>query len=267
MWGGTLVRYVERAEDVRLQWELYDVVKFEHLRRLFPRGGGTRSLECGCGSASVSLFFAKRGYEAVTLDFAPNALALARRNFLAEGLAGRFVCADVEGTPFPDGAYDVVMSFGLIEHFVDVRAIIQEMVRLVRPGGVLFLDIVPKRFNVQTIANITFNWYAALAHGLLTGRPREGWLRARALFAPPFFENSYRMEQYAGWMEEAGLMDVRISGCNPFPRLYLPGPLDRIFVQLLIGLLPWWRRFDAQQDGWFKKHWARAWWAHGVKPA
>jgi len=267
MWDGALIRYVERPEDVRVQWELYDVVKFEHLRRLFPRGHGTRSLECGCGSAGVSLFFAKRGYDAVMLDFAPNALALARRNFLAEGVAGRFVCADVGGTPFRDGAYDVVMSFGLIEHFVDVRPIIREMVRVLRPGGMLFLDIVPKRFNVQTIANVTFNWYAALAHGVLTGRPLEGWRRARALFAPPFFENSYRTEQYAAWMEEAGLVDVQISGNNPFPRLYLPGPLDRIFIRLLTGLLPWWRRFDAQPDGWFKRHWARAWWARGIKPA
>jgi len=267
MWGGTLARYVERPEDVRTQWELYDVVKFEHLRRLFPRGHGMRSLECGCGSAGVSLFFAKRAYDAVMLDFAPNALALAQRSFLAESVAGRFVCADVGDTPFPDGAYDVVMSFGLIEHFVDVRPIIRGMVRVLRPGGMLFLDIVPKRFNVQTIANITFNWYASIAHGLLTGRPREGWRRARALFAPPFFENSYRMEQYAAWMEEAGLVEVRISGNNPFPRLYLPGPLDRVFVRLLIGLLPWWRRFNAKKDGWFKKHWARAWWAHGMKPA
>ncbi len=267
MWKGAGMRYVERLQDVRSQWELYEVVKFERLRRLFPDRSGTRSLECGCGSAGVSLHLSKRSYDVVMLDFAPSALDLAKRNFTAEGAEGRFVLADVGGTPFRDASFDVVMSFGLIEHFVDVRPIIAEMVRVLRPGGLLFLDIVAKRFNVQTVANVAFNWYAALAFGVLTGQPRLGWRRAREQFTPPYFENSFSMGQYAAWMEESGLVDVHIAGSNPFPRLYLPGMLDRLFIRLMISLLPWWRRFDAKQDGWIKRRWARAWWAHGVKPA
>ena len=267
MWSQADFHYVERLEDVRTQWELYEIVKFDYLRNLFSTRQGTRSLECGCGSAAVSLHFSKRGFDTVMLDFTPSALGMARRNFSAERTAGRFVQGDVGGMPFREGAFDVVMSFGLIEHFVDVRPIIQEMVRALRPGGLLFVDIVPKRFNVQVLANLSFNWYVALAHGLLTGRPRQGWRRAREQFKPPYFENSFSMDQYAGWMREAGLVDVHVAGNNPFPRLYLPGPLDRLFIRLMIGLLPWWRRFDAKQDGWLKKRWARAWWAHGVKPA
>jgi SAM-dependent methyltransferase len=267
MWAGAGARYVERIEDVRSQWELYEVVKFDYLHGLFPQGPRTRSLECGCGSAAVSLHFARRGYGAVMLDFAPSALRVARRNFAAAGAAGRWVRADVARTPFRGGAFDVVMSFGLIEHFADVRPIIEEMVRLLRPGGLLFLDIVPKRFNVQTLANLAFNWYAAVAFGLVTGRPALGWRRAREQFVPPYFENRFTMEQYAAWMREAGLVEVHIGGNNPFPRLYLPGTLDRLFIRLMIGLLPWWRRFDARQDGWIKRHWARAWWAHGRKVA
>ena len=90
---------------------------------------------------------------------------------------------------------------------------------------------------------------------------------AREQFRPPYFENSSSQEEYTAWMREAGLVDVHIAGNNPFPRLYLPGVLDRLFIRLMIAWLPWWRRFDAQQDGVIKRHWARAWWAHGVKPA
>ncbi len=267
MWRGSMMRYVERLTDVRSQWELYEIVKFDRLRELFPLQPGTRSLECGCGSAGVSLHFSKRGYEAVMLDFAPSALGLARRNFAQESARGRFVLADVCGTPFRNASFDVVMSFGLIEHFVDVSAIIREMVRVLRPGGLVFLDIVPRRFNVQTVANAVYNWYAALAFGVLTGQPRSGWRRAKEQFVPPYFENEYTMEQYAGWMEEAGLVDVRITGSNPFPRLYLPSLLDAVFLRFMVAMLPWWRRFDAKPDGWIKRRWARAWWAHGVKPA
>jgi hypothetical protein len=60
---------------------------------------------------------------------------------------------------------------------------------------------------------------------------------------------------------------VFITGNNPFPRLYFPPGLDRMFIRSLIRLLPAWRRFDAMPDGLWKRHWARAWWAHGYKQA
>lgn len=267
MWAGSRSRYVEDLDDVRNQWELYEIRKYEYLRTLFPAAPGTLSLECGCGSAGVSLHLARRGYRAVMLDFAPSALGLARQNFSANGTTGVFVNGDVNGMPFADGQFDVVCSFGLIEHFVDVRPIIGEMVRVLRPGGLLFLDIVPARFNVQTIANIVFNWWVALGYGLLSGNPRLGVAKAAALFRPPYFENAFSMEQYAGWMAAAGCEQVFITGNNPFPRLYLPAAVDRSFLRWLIRRLPAWRRFDAMPDGAWKRHWSRAWWAHGYKRA
>lgn len=265
MWAGSRARYVEELREVQSQWELYEIRKFEYLRGLFPAAAGTRSLECGCGSAGVSLHFAQRGYEAVMLDLAPSALQLARRNFREQGALGRFVQGDVTALPFDDGTFDVVASFGLIEHFHDVRPVIREMVRVLKPGGLLFLDIVPARFNVQTLANILVNLWAALVYGLVTSQVRLGLRKAMALFRPPYYENSFSMREYARWMEEAGCERVFITGNNPFPRLYLPPALDRWFLRALAAALPAWRRFDSLPEGFWKRHWARAWWAHGYK--
>jgi ubiquinone/menaquinone biosynthesis C-methylase UbiE len=267
MWKEHRPRFAQTLDEVRSQWDLYEIVKYDYLTTLFPSAPGTRSLECGCGSANASLYFALRGYDAVMLDYAESALDLARRNFNDAGARGTFVRGDVSRLEFPDASFDVVMSFGVIEHFHDVRPVIQEMMRVLRPGGLLFIDIVPKRFNVQTLANLTFNWWAAIGHGLLTGKPLAGLRKARELFRPPFYENSFTRAEYAAWMREAGCEDVVITGNNPFPRLYLPGPVDRLFIGALKWALPWWKRFDRSPNEGMKKHWARAWWAHGFKKA
>jgi trans-aconitate methyltransferase len=41
----------------------------------------------------------------------------------------------------PQKLYDMVLSFGLIEHFVDTKAIIETHLRFLKPGGVLFITL------------------------------------------------------------------------------------------------------------------------------
>lgn len=41
----------------------------------------------------------------------------------------------------PKKFYDMVLSFGLIEHFTDTKAIIETHLRFLRPGGVLFITL------------------------------------------------------------------------------------------------------------------------------
>lgn len=266
MWQGSNSRFVHSLEQVQTQWELYEVVKFEYLADLFPDTPGTRSLECGCGSAGVSAFFARRGYATAMLDFAPSALDLARRNFREHALDGQFVHADSGRLPLTANSFDVVMSYGLVEHFADPQPFIDEMVRVLKPGGLLFADIVPRRFNVQTLAHLLFNPFAVVTYGLMHENLRWTARKLYSLFVPEYYENSFSLSEYREFMGRAGLERISITGNNPFPRLYLPDVLDKHYIRLLIGLLPLWRRFD-QSRGWFLDEiWARAWWAHGYKP-
>lgn len=41
----------------------------------------------------------------------------------------------------PNKLYDMVLSFGLIEHFADTKAIIETHLRFLKPGGVLFITL------------------------------------------------------------------------------------------------------------------------------
>jgi ubiquinone/menaquinone biosynthesis C-methylase UbiE len=127
----------------------------EQLRRVAAKRLGNRplrALEVGCGRGTVSQFLAADGHDTVLLDTSPDALDIARRNFEAAGLHGEFVLGDAEQLPFGDGAFDLVFSIGLLEHFDDPSRLIAEKRRVARPGGLIWDEVIPDTASVQTVA-------------------------------------------------------------------------------------------------------------------
>ena len=178
--------YSEKADT---QGKLFELVKIGFLNEIFPKPPA-KMLEVGCGSAFVSLFFAKRGYETHCLDINKFILKISEKNFKAEGIKGKFIAGNAEKLPFPDNQFDIVTSFGLLEHFENPQTAISEMVRVLKPGGLFFADIVPDRFSCQTIGNV-FNSFVVLIYWLLKGKPALGLAKALRNFKPAYFENSF----------------------------------------------------------------------------
>jgi SAM-dependent methyltransferase len=59
-----------------------------------------------------------------------------------ETSAGRtLACGDVGALPFPDAYFDLVTSIAAFEHFLDVPAVVAELHRVLRPGGVVWISI------------------------------------------------------------------------------------------------------------------------------
>jgi SAM-dependent methyltransferase len=84
---------------------------------------------------TVRLF--ERGAAAVTgIDISARELDRARRAIEAEGYARRFhgVVADAHKTPFDDASFDVIVG-GSILHHLDLPVALDEIRRLLRPGG------------------------------------------------------------------------------------------------------------------------------------
>jgi SAM-dependent methyltransferase len=211
----------------------------------------------------VAAVLAGQGYRCTLLDAAPAALRVARRRFARAGLAATFVQGNVYGLPFPDDSFDILTSFGLLEHFADVDRVIAEMVRVIRPGGLFFADIVPARFSVQTVGTL-FNAGVRLAYYGAQGRPRRGLHEAGRLFRPDFYENDYSLATYTRFMREAGLRGIVVRGNRPVPVLTLPGPLERPYVAALRRGYGLWRRFDEAGTP-LTNWWGAGWWAWGVK--
>jgi SAM-dependent methyltransferase len=131
-WNETPLYQEESARYSRYPW-LYEVAEFRN-------HAGERVLEIGCGTGCDLLQFAKHGANAVGIDITPEHIRLARDRVgnLAQVLPG-----DGANIPFPDESFDYVYSHGVLHHLDQPRRMVEEIFRVLRPGG---------RFNVHVYA-------------------------------------------------------------------------------------------------------------------
>ena len=105
-------------------------------------GRGKRVLDLGCRSGALTRHFLE-GNELVGLDV--DAAALAK----ASDLGIEPVQANVEEPlPFEDASFDAVVAGELFEHLQFPDALVAEIARVLRPGGVL-VGSVPNAFRLQ----------------------------------------------------------------------------------------------------------------------
>ncbi len=98
----------------------------------FDDYAGKRLLEVGCGTGTDLLQFARGGALVTGFDLTPRSLEIARRRFEVYGLPGEFANGDAENLSFPDETFDVVYSFGVIDHTPDSEGAAAEIHRVVR---------------------------------------------------------------------------------------------------------------------------------------
>jgi SAM-dependent methyltransferase len=96
---------------------------------------GERVLDVGCGSGNAALAAARRFCRVVGVDGDPELLARAHRRADAEGLEVTFLEDGAGDLPFPDGAFEVVLSAGEDLPGPDRRYRVGELLRVCRPGG------------------------------------------------------------------------------------------------------------------------------------
>jgi len=106
---------------------------------------GSRVLDVGTGFGRHAFELARRGYRVVALDFAADEVVATHDTFTAMSDAGEIAAdrylatmrGDATRLPFPAGAFDAVITSEVLEHITDDTAALAEMVRVLRPGGVL----------------------------------------------------------------------------------------------------------------------------------
>ncbi len=105
------------------------------------RSGEVLDVGTGPGRQPILLCRADRHVRVLGVDLAGPMLDLARRNVAEAELTDRirFARGDAKNLPFPDGRFLAVLSNTIIHHIPDPMPAFAEMVRLVAPGGTLFL--------------------------------------------------------------------------------------------------------------------------------
>lgn len=114
---------------------------------ILPQGAtGSTVLEIGSAPGDFLVRFARSlGAEPFGVEYTRLGAARNRQVFAAAGYSGKNVIeADFFSDAFLEenaGRFDIVISRGFIEHFVDVRAVVERHVALLKGGGLLFIMI------------------------------------------------------------------------------------------------------------------------------
>lgn len=143
-------------------------------------GGPMLVLDCGCGNGLSVALLEQAGIDAFGIDSSP----MRAEQWKGRGQAGarsRCLQADAGDLPFEDASFDVILSSGVLEHIgVDERCepryqvgpkasqaedrlrVFGELFRVLRPGGVMYVDHPNGAFPVDF-------WHNDSAH---SGKPR-----------------------------------------------------------------------------------------------
>jgi ubiquinone/menaquinone biosynthesis C-methylase UbiE len=110
------------------------------IRRL-GLGPDARILEVGCGAGRVALSLARSGYTVDALDSTAAMLRLTVNDAVEQGLHDRVrtYSADVHALPFRAQTFDLVIAIGVLPWLHSERMALQEMQRVLKPGGHLLV--------------------------------------------------------------------------------------------------------------------------------
>ena len=111
----------------------------EAISRFLPANRNWTAAELGAYPGNQLCYLAAhKGYHPVAIDFSEHQDHI-HAMFAPNGVAGEVIQADV--TQFSGQQFNVVCSFGLIEHFTNLDAIISKHIELTKPGGIVAISV------------------------------------------------------------------------------------------------------------------------------
>lgn len=196
-------------------------VKHEWIQRKIVENFETRKvnvLDVACGAGFLANDLAGRGYHVTGVDNSQDSLRVAGQYDLTGTV--KYLEADALSLPFPDKSFDVITCMDFLEHVVGPKRYIEEIGRVLRPGGLFFFHT----FN-RNVAS----WFLVIkcVEWLVKNTPKN--MHVIDLFIKP--------SELEHFCRDAHMVPVELTGIRP---VFSSIPLKALFT----GVVPPEMRFQ-----------------------
>ena len=261
------------ADSFGHQWTTYnwlrdeDAFEFQQIMDLAPQSlAGKIVFDAGCGGGRFARIVAPHCQEFFGLDFSiavDKAFELCRSNPQAH-----FIQCDVNRHPFKPGLFDFVYSHGVLHHTPDTKRSFDNLPRLVKPGGTLYIAVFRRVFAPLRVLDIALRSvlnkmpipvldkvcgamsYLSFLPAALFWR-RFFWFSLQKThevrkccnydWYGPRYHHEHSVEEVQGWFAEAGFPHAKYINAWPYspPELKykIPTWTDNLRLGLLLGVI------------------------------
>lgn len=175
------------AEQARARYELEPYI---HGFAKFSEAPGHDVLEIGVGMGADHEQWAKAGAQSLTgVDLTERAVEHTRNRLGLLNLSSELQVADAENLPFDDEQFDIVYSWGVLHHSPNTQRAIDEVYRVLRPGGTARIMI----YNKWSMTGAML-W---TRYAMMRGRPWRGFTHIYANHLESPNTKAYTPEQAA----------------------------------------------------------------------
>ena len=128
--------------------EIFNTIEQDRLKeklKLAIKNINTKSkiknaLDYGCGSGNLTRHLISLGLHTTSADVTDSFLSLINKKFSKTDLSETLLVNGYDLSNIKDNTFDFVSTYSVLHHVPDYLTIVEEMVRILKPGGILYID-------------------------------------------------------------------------------------------------------------------------------
>ena len=112
-------------------------------QKYFLGVSNVKAFDFGCGTGNLTNHLLAIGFDVTAADVSPKSLEFLKERVEKGNGEGELTTLCINGidlSSVPDGEFDVVCTYSVLHHIPDYLFAVEEMARILKPGGALYID-------------------------------------------------------------------------------------------------------------------------------